>query len=104
MVKSNSATPFQQEVRQRKHLRFISPHRDRIAAILNRHGKGMAMIAAIGGTKGGSGKSTIAINMAVMLAAAGRDVLLVDADEQGTSRDFTARPSDRERVQNGHRS
>jgi chromosome partitioning protein len=50
----------------------------------------MAMIAAIGGTKGGSGKSTIATNMAVMLAAAGRDVLLVDADEQGTSRDFTA--------------
>jgi len=47
------------------------------------------MITVIGGTKGGTGKSTVATNLAVMLANAGRDVLLVDADEQETSTDFT---------------
>lgn len=47
------------------------------------------MITVIGGTKGGSGKSTVATNLAVMLAQAGRDVLLVDADEQETSINFT---------------
>lgn len=48
------------------------------------------MITVIGGTKGGSGKSTIATNLAVMLSNAGRDALLVDADDQETSTDFTA--------------
>ena len=47
------------------------------------------MIVVVGGTKGGTGKSTVAANLTVMLAAAGRDVLLVDADEQETSTDFT---------------
>lgn len=47
------------------------------------------MIIAVGGTKGGTGKSTVATNLAVMLAAAGKDVLLVDGDEQGTATDFT---------------
>jgi chromosome partitioning protein len=47
------------------------------------------MIIAIGGTKGGTGKSTVATNLAASLAMAGRDVLLVDADEQGTATDFT---------------
>ena len=47
------------------------------------------MITVVGGTKGGSGKSTVATNLAIMLAGAGRDVLLVDADDQETSTDFT---------------
>ncbi|MHB2167882.1 AAA family ATPase [Alsobacter sp. R-9] len=47
------------------------------------------MITAVGGTKGGTGKSTVATNIAVLLAASGKDVLLVDADEQGTATDFT---------------
>ncbi|ACB28453.1 AAA family ATPase [Methylobacterium radiotolerans] len=47
------------------------------------------MIVVVGGTKGGSGKSTVATNLAIMLAASGQDVLLVDADDQETSTDFT---------------
>lgn len=47
------------------------------------------MITVVGGTKGGSGKSTVATNLTVMLAAAGKDVLLVDADDQETAQDFT---------------
>jgi chromosome partitioning protein len=48
------------------------------------------VIIAVGGTKGGTGKSTVATNLAVLLSVSGHDVLLVDADEQGTATDFTA--------------
>lgn len=41
-------------------------------------------------TKGGVGKTTLAVNFAVERSRAGRDVLLVDADEQATAMDFTA--------------
>ena len=47
------------------------------------------MIIVAGGGKGGSGKSTIATNLAIMRARAGYDVLLVDADDQETAADFT---------------
>jgi chromosome partitioning protein len=47
------------------------------------------MIIVAGGIKGGSGKSTVATNLAVMRALDGRDVLLVDADDQETASDFT---------------
>lgn len=40
------------------------------------------MIVLIGGEKGGTGKTTIATNLAVQRARAGRDVLLVDTDTQ----------------------
>ena len=46
-------------------------------------------IYTIGGIKGGSGKTTVATNLTVLLAADGRDVLLVDADDQETASDFT---------------
>ncbi len=48
------------------------------------------MIFTIGGIKGGSGKTTIATNLTILLAHKGYDVLLVDADEQETATDFTA--------------
>lgn len=48
------------------------------------------MIITVGGIKGGSGKTTIATNLTVYLSRLGKDVLLVDADEQETSTDFTA--------------
>lgn len=45
----------------------------------------MGKIAAVANLKGGTGKSTIAVNLACELAAGGRTVALVDADEQGTA-------------------
>ncbi|WP_120010398.1 AAA family ATPase [Teichococcus vastitatis] len=47
------------------------------------------MILVVGNTKGGVGKTTVAVNLAVLRALAGRDVLLVDGDEQGTASLFT---------------
>lgn len=48
------------------------------------------MIYTVGGIKGGSGKTTIATNLAIMLASQSKDVLLIDADEQESATDFTA--------------
>lgn len=47
------------------------------------------MIFVSGGIKGGVGKTTLATNIAILFAAEGRDVLLVDADDQETASDFT---------------
>ncbi|TSA79547.1 AAA family ATPase [Deinococcus detaillensis] len=46
------------------------------------------MLYLVGGIKGGSGKTTVAVNLAVGLMLAGRDILLVDADDQETATDF----------------
>lgn len=48
------------------------------------------MIYTSCGIKGGCGKTTIATNLAIFLNLKGRDVLLVDADDQETATDFTA--------------
>jgi chromosome partitioning protein len=45
----------------------------------------MAMVILIGGEKGGTGKSTLTINLAVMHSLKKKDVLIVDADKQGTT-------------------
>jgi chromosome partitioning protein len=43
------------------------------------------LILVVGGEKGGVGKTTIATHLAVARVAAGRPVVLVDADSQGTA-------------------
>lgn len=47
----------------------------------------------VGGEKGGSGKSTIATNLAVMFTLQGYDTILVDCDKQQTSLKFVTRRS-----------
>jgi chromosome partitioning protein len=47
------------------------------------------MILGVGHVKGGVGKTTLTLNLTIARAAAGRDVLLVDGDEQGTALLFT---------------
>jgi chromosome partitioning protein len=45
----------------------------------------MGRIIAVGNLKGGTGKSTIAVNLACRLAEKQRSVVLIDADPQGTA-------------------
>lgn len=47
------------------------------------------MIVVVGGIKGGSGKTTLATNLAVMRSSQGYKVLLVDADEQKSASDWS---------------
>ena len=54
------------------------------------------MIVVVGGIKGGSGKTTVATNLAVIRAAEGRDVILIDADDQETASDFTILRNERQ--------
>jgi len=49
------------------------------------------MIVLLGGEKGGTGKSTLATNLAAWLARRGRDVLLVDTDRQRTAANWVDR-------------
>ena len=47
------------------------------------------MILTVGNTKGGVGKTTLAVNLAIARTMDGQDVLLVDGDEQRTAMTFT---------------
>jgi chromosome partitioning protein len=49
------------------------------------------MILLLGGEKGGTGKSTIAVNLAVWLSQQGTDVILIDTDRQRTASHFVDR-------------
>jgi chromosome partitioning protein len=48
------------------------------------HGEGN-VIVTVGNTKGGVGKTTLGVQLALARRLAGRDVLLVDADRQGSA-------------------
>jgi len=48
------------------------------------------MIILFGGEKGGTGKTSLAVNLAAMRARAGYDVLLVDADRQESAASWSA--------------
>jgi chromosome partitioning protein len=52
------------------------------------------MMIAVLGEKGGTGKTTLATNLAGMRAADGRDVLLLDADRQGSASYWAEKRSD----------
>lgn len=48
----------------------------------------MANVIVVGGEKGGTGKTTISVNIAIMRALMGHDVLFVDADKQRSGAKF----------------
>lgn len=53
------------------------------------------MIVTVGATKGGVGKTTVALNLSIGRVLAGRDVWLIDGDRQGTAQtDVSIRAED----------
>jgi chromosome partitioning protein len=56
----------------------------------------MAICILFGGEKGGTGKSTLSINMAIMSALMGHEVLFIDTDKQRTASQFFERRHEKE--------
>lgn len=56
------------------------------------------MIVIVGNTKGGVGKTTVALNLAIAQARAGRDVWFIDGDRQGTAQAAIALRAEAERA------
>lgn len=56
------------------------------------------MILTIGNTKGGVGKTTLAVNLAIARALTGREVWLIDGDRQGTASSAIAARAERGRA------
>lgn len=54
----------------------------------------MALVIAIANLKGGTGKSTVTLALATTLHAAKHRVLIIDADSQGTCRQWAARAAE----------
>jgi len=57
------------------------------------------MIILLGSQKGGCGKSTTAVNLCAELAQTGADVVLVDADRQGTAARWVQDRQERQALQ-----
>ena len=55
----------------------------------------MGQVFLVGGEKGGTGKSTVATNLALMAALMGHDVILLDSDKQASSAKFISHRNDR---------
>lgn len=56
------------------------------------------MILTVGNTKGGVGKTTLAVQLAIARALAGREVWLIDGDRQGTASAAIAARAEAKRV------
>lgn len=56
------------------------------------------MILTVGNTKGGVGKTTLAVNLAIARAIQGREVWLIDGDRQGTAAASIALRANAERL------
>lgn len=57
---------------------------------VNQKGANLAMIVVIGGEKGGTGKTTIATNLASLHIKQEKEVLLIDTDMQGSASSWAA--------------
>ena len=54
---------------------------------MNEGGASSGRIVVVGNLKGGTGKSTVAVNLACAMRGDGKRVALLDADPQGTAAD-----------------
>src|SRR5471032_907274 len=62
-------------------MRDFTLSRERGAALAELNSSRPVEVIAVTGGKGGVGKTTVSANLAVSIAAQGRDVMLVDADQ-----------------------